>query len=422
MTKPAIVAVMVVLMGLSVKLSMADNRNIRYNVPTKPDINYTVLDNLDISSSKNGIIPIPDKLGKTLNALFSKYTKVTAPNGKPIHIFAQKNVSDMQITRAREILSFHLDSHPGSKYSKDKSLVANHMAEVRATLIFTETEAHARAMYGILEKTDLNFQDLYATEAPVEGDFEYLNNKSRSKKRSFFRDACYEEIFHLVHDKGVKTAFPAYHNDIVNAMNVSVKKGQYKYGPTPLAEEYIITGFDIYFGLWEHNPQGNGYSFGDEYPYHTKSEMKKGDPALYTLVEMWWPDKLTYNACISPDFSGTFSTVFRKDLAYTLKSRYLVNITLTGSRNSGILGNRFDNRLIGNSGDNNITGGSGNDEIDGAEGIDTAVFTGTAEEYRIERYNQRTVVTDTKRNRDGTDYLKNIEFIQFIDSKIKIGD
>ncbi len=62
---------------------------IKYDVPEKIDINYEVLDNIDISPSPYGVVPLPEELGKTLNGLFSKYTKHMAPNGKPIHIFSQ---------------------------------------------------------------------------------------------------------------------------------------------------------------------------------------------------------------------------------------------------------------------------------------------------------------------------------------------
>jgi hypothetical protein len=79
---------------------------IKYDVPDQVDIDYEVLDNIDTSITSNGVVPLPENLGKTLNGLFSKYTKHVAPNGKPIHIFAQSRVSDLQLVRAREILKY----------------------------------------------------------------------------------------------------------------------------------------------------------------------------------------------------------------------------------------------------------------------------------------------------------------------------
>ena len=112
---------------------------IKYDVPDEPDINYEVLDNIDISKGPYGVVPLPKELGKTLSGLFTKYTKHVAPNGKPIHIFAQSNVRDLQVARAREILKYHLTDVPGTKYGSKKAPIANKMGDVRATLTYTDT-------------------------------------------------------------------------------------------------------------------------------------------------------------------------------------------------------------------------------------------------------------------------------------------
>lgn len=339
-----------------------------------------------------------------------------APNGKPIHIFAQANVSDLQVVRAREILKYHLTDAPGTEYGYDKTALANKMADVKAALLYTDTEAKSFAMRPILRDSKLRLQDLYATESPVEGCYEYIHNGARPGER-FTRDASYEEIMHLVHAKGLEDILPEYHQEIVEAEKVSIEAGIYKYG-RPAPHEYIITGFDIYFGLWDHNPQEDGGSFGREYPYHTKEEMKAGDPALYDLVEKFWPKYLTYNAYIDPAFEGTFSTVLDKNTEYTFKSQYLVNIILYGTKNTNILGNDQDNRLTGNKGNNIITGGKGNDILTGGTGDDTAVFSGISSEYTLTKADNKITVTDTVSDRDGTDELIEMEVIQFTDKKI----
>ncbi|MGD8538321.1 MAG: hypothetical protein PVI66_06370 [Candidatus Aminicenantes bacterium] len=389
---------------------------VKYDVPDEIDINYEVLDNIDTSTSPLGVIPLPEELGETLNGLFSKYTKHMAPNGKPIHIFAQSGVSDLQVVRAREILKYHLTDAPGTQYGSDKTALANRMADVRATLIYTDTEIKSFAMRPILRGSELRLQDLYATESPVEGSYEYIHNEAKPGQR-FTRDASYEEIMHLVHDKGLEDVLPEYHQEIVEAEKASVEAGIYNYG-RPSPHEYIITGFDIYFGLWDHNPQGDGKSFGDEYPYHTKEEMKAGDPALYDLVEKFWPKYLTYDAYIDPSFEGTFSTVRDENTPYTFKSQYLINIILTGENDTNILGNDRDNRLIGNDGNNVIIGGKGNDLIKGGAGEDTAEFSGSSSEYKITKSDGKTVITDTVFGRDGTDELKEIEILKFKDKTV----
>lgn len=290
------------------------------------------------------------------------------------------------------------------------------MGDVRATLCYTDTELKAFALYDIIDKTKLATQDLYATESPVEGSYEYINNKGKPGER-FTRDASYEEIFHLVHGKGMQHVVPAYHKEIAEAEKAAVEGKRYFYG-RPSPHEYIITGFDIYFGLWDHDPQGDGKSFGEEYPFHTKVEMKEGDPLLYDLVEKWWPKYLTYNAYIDPSFEGTFSTVLDKENEYTFKSQYLVNITLTGNKNTNVLGNSQANKLTGNDGDNIITGGEGNDTLNGGEGTDAAVFRGDYAEYKVEKTENKYTVTDSVEGRDGKDELTNIEVLQFKDKKI----
>jgi hypothetical protein len=391
---------------------------VKYDVPEKIDINYEVLDNIDTSISPLGVVPLSEELGKTLNGLFAKYTKHLAPNGKPIHIFAQSGVSDLQLVRAREILKYHLTDAPGTQYGFDKTALANRMADVRATLIYTDTEIKSFAMRPILRDSELRLQDLYATESPVEGCYEYIHNEARPGER-FTRDASYEEIMHLVHAKGLEDILPEYHKEIVEVEQTAIEAGIYKYG-RPAPHEYIITGFDIYFGLWDHNPQGDGKSFGNEYPYHTKEEMKAGDPALYDLVEKFWPKYLTYNAYIDPSFEGTFSTVCDENTPYTFKSQYLVNIILTGMNNTNILGNDQDNRLTGNDGNNVITGGKGNDIIKGGAGEDTAQFSGNYSEYEITKADNKTIVTDTVSGRDGNDELMDIEVLKFQDQEVKL--
>jgi RTX calcium-binding nonapeptide repeat (4 copies) len=389
---------------------------VKYDVPAEIDINYQVLDNIDTSSSPLGVVPLPKELGKTLNGLFSKYTKHLAPNGRPIHIFAQSGVTDLQVVRAREILKYHLADAPGTPYGRNKAAIANRMADVRATLTYTDTEAKSFAMRPILRVSKLTIQDLYATESPVEGSYEYVHNKAMPGSL-FTRDASYEEIMHLVHDKGLKDVLPEFHQEIAAAEKAAVKAGIYLYG-RPAPEEYIITGFDIYFGLWEHNPQGDGKSFGHEYPFHTREEMKAGDPALYELVEKFWPRYLTYNAYIDPSFEGTFSTVLDRNTEYTFKSRHLINIILTGKNSSNILGNDQDNRLTGNDGNNRIIGGKGNDRIAGGGGEDTAEFAGDRSEYEIRKADHKIIVTDTVSGRDGEDELMDVEILRFKDKTL----
>jgi Ca2+-binding RTX toxin-like protein len=95
-------------------------------------------------------------------------------------------------------------------------------------------------------------------------------------------------------------------------------------------------------------------------------------------------------------------------------------VTLSGTNNSDLIGNAYDNVLTGNAGENVLTGGRGNDTIDGGEGKDTAVFSGPRSDYIIRIHNGDSKVTDKITDRDGEDSLKNIEILKFSDEKVEI--
>ncbi|MCB1754626.1 MAG: hypothetical protein KDJ38_03835 [Gammaproteobacteria bacterium] len=168
-----------------------------------------VIPTIDTSGSLNEVVAVPESTPAVINGLFDKYTKVVAPNGKPIHIFATSGVSEAQTVRARQILSFILKDAEGTQYGSDKSAVANALGDAQATLVYFETEEQALKHRDAVSKLGLGVQDLYAEESPVEGTQAYLNNE--------IRDAAYEEIFHMVHGYGIETALPAFHAEMVAA-------------------------------------------------------------------------------------------------------------------------------------------------------------------------------------------------------------
>lgn len=86
--------------------------------------------------------------------------------------------------------------------------------------------------------------------------------------------------------------------------------------------------------------------------------------------------------------------------------RCLTHVRLTGSLDSGLLGNAFDNQLGGNSGSN---------AIDGAGGDDTLLLQGKFSDYSIQKNAIRILIQDTMENRDGSIEARNIETIKFQD-------
>ena len=337
---------------------------------------------------------------------FIKFVDVIAPNGKPIRIIAQKGVRDIAVARCENLLKFYLTDVPGTKYGSDKSAVANSMANNHAMLMMPEGE-HQEG-----EEPEIHAQPQFESETPVDGSRWYIRNDWEH------RDAAFEEIFHLVHDTGIGTydpgALPQYQKELQDEAIKSLSDGRWGIPIDPhvkewieelrqedsLAQEYIASVIDSYYGLWAAFDENPGGMWGI-YIAKTRKEIKEKDPKGYALIESFLPPMMHgYESLIDPSFRDTFSLQFNEEIAYTHKSQYYVDATLTGKKHSNILGNQEDNTLKGN---------SGNNTLDGGEGNDTVIFQGKKEEYIIEGE----VIKDTVKGRDGTDTLISIERVQF---------
>lgn len=130
-------------------------------------------------------------LGGAYKAYYSKYISYVAPNGKPITIVAQDKVSDEQLLKAYNVLSFYLFPYG----EMDRTAVANKMAENGAVLVMPNG---ADGQSPIPEDA-LEGQPLYQLETPTTGGRWYMENNYEH------RDAAYEEILHMVHDYGIGT-------------------------------------------------------------------------------------------------------------------------------------------------------------------------------------------------------------------------
>ncbi len=75
--------------------------------------------------------------------------------------------------------------------------------------------------------------------------------------------------------------------------------------------------------------------------------------------------------------------------------------------------------VIGSDGDDHIRPGTGNDSVDGSNGTDIVYFAGTLATYSITRIGDIVQVKDlatTVNGNDGTDTLKSVEWLRFLDS------
>ena len=89
-------------------------------------------------------------------------------------------------------------------------------------------------------------------------------------------------------------------------------------------------------------------------------------------------------------------------------------------RDDSIIGLPGEDIINSLKGDDSITGDNGNDVIDGGEGVDTSVYSGKFSDYSFTRATSSLTVADQRTGaNNGTDVLKNIEYIQFIDQTVE---
>ncbi len=364
------------------------------------------------TTNELGISAVPDTLKTTYSAAlkFDRYTKVGTPNGGKIHIIAQNEIMESQIVRARGILQHYLTDFPGSKYGVDKSAVANKMAENGAILLL---------LNGVDDGTnagaELHGQPLYYGEMQVEGHNWYITQNYQ------YRDASFEEILHLVHDYGIGVdqgaefngALPEYQADIRGAQVTAVSGKLWAWpaeqagwlaeltAENSLSQEYLASVVDSYYGLW--GAFTGEYGMWGMYAAKTRDDMPTTDPQGAALMDnQFFHPYLTYNARIDENFVGDFSLKFNDSLSYTYHSQYLKDITLTGSNDSNVVVNQFDNNITGNT------------------SINTVVFSGQAAQYQITNENGEVKVQDLQDERDGENTLVAIEKLKFSDSIIEV--
>ena len=93
-----------------------------------------------------------------------------------------------------------------------------------------------------------------------------------------------------------------------------------------------------------------------------------------------------------------------------------------GTGNDDILrGDAGDDTLSAWMGADVLEGGAGNDLLDGGSGVDTALFSGTRDQYVLpQRLSADMVIADRRAGGDGSDRLIGIERLQFADSAIAL--
>ena len=354
---------------------------------------------------------IPQDLDSSYKKYFNRYAKITASNGKHIYILAQKTISNEQILRVKNVLSHYLKNYEGSVYGSNKKELINQMANNQARILLLDGEDNGENPAGELEG-----QPLYKNEIQVEGGKWYISQDYEH------RDATFEEILHLVHDKGIGVdgansysgVLKNFQKEIRVAQVYALKNKIWGIGnenknwinelrdENSLSQEYLASLIDAYYGLWG-AWEGNSSMWGIYSPKDREDIIKKDILGNKILNNKFFHSYLTYNARIDASFKGTFFLEFNKSILYTSHSRYLKDITLLGKNNTKVKVNELDNYITGN------------------KGINTVIFSGKYNEYIIREKNEIIIVEDKILNRNGKkNRLKNIEIIQFLDKSINL--
>ncbi len=367
------------------------------------------------------IVKDVSSLDGALKKYYVKYLDYVAPNGKPIRLVAADKVTDEQLLKAYNVLSFYLTNYQ----SYDKTAIANAMADKGAVLVLPNG---ADGDGNTPDEAISSGQPLYQMELPTAGSKWYQENDYKH------RDASYEEIFHMVHDYGIGTtqnqgADPDLAKQIKAGLDSVLPTDKKDWGTKgiwglgskewmqelakegSLEQEYIVSGIDSYYGLWEAYTESDKGMWGMYVPKN-RAAVQQQDPKAYEIITSFMPANFTYLERIDPAFTGTFKMYLDTAEPYTYKSQYLQNVRLTGDGNSGVIGNDLDNIFVGNKGNNSIDGGNGNDVVQ---------FAGASTDYTITKTAEGVTVSDGK-NRDGQDTLVNIEILRFTDKDVAVSD
>jgi hypothetical protein len=260
------------------------------------------LPEIDVSGAPDGIVPLPDDVDDVFK-VFDRYTKVIAPNGKPIHILVEPGYTDRQVVYARKVLVNHLTDLRGSKYGADKAAIANSMADSNAILVlFYSTETMRRPAAREYFRSGVNTQDLREYETIIEGSAGYMDQDDPT------RDASYEEILHLVQGYGIEPADRLLADTLQSAL-VSAQAGDIYLLAHDESYEYFICALEAYYDMWRHDPGGNGIREAEYVPI-SRVSLAEVDPTMYEVIEEFFGEFWMYTAEIASEFEGTFSLTF----------------------------------------------------------------------------------------------------------------
>jgi hypothetical protein len=379
--------------GSSLKIKASPD----YETKSSYNIRLQTTDNGQKQAKEFTIGSISSDAPSGLSQVFSKETEVFG-----IKIYATSTTLDSDVQHAAKIMAEYLDNDEDG--IADDSAVITSMINSKATLVMFKDEAEQdSANLSILESSGLNAQNLFGEET--------IPNGSSTGKF----DASLEEILHLITDYGyVKvypTAFSLTTSLLTEAMDIA-RGGNFQTIPSSYPAGAWYTYYDetsdyatqateyLYWGLTSilggQSFTGRLDAIKDEWTLNTSVKVQSTDTKLYSLLT---------------DTQYKLPTVLPNG-EYSVPSQATFTKTLTVNDL---------NELSGTTGKDTVTSTSKNDYLDGGTETDTLIYSGKFSNYSFTRGTNTLQISDqrTTGTTDGTDTLKNIEYIQFSDQTVE---
>lgn len=353
------------------------------------------------------VIPTEAIFAPIWSQLFQWYSWVSLDYGMAL---SQEN-DESKLTHTTQAIGLFTLDHEIAEGTVDKQVIRDNLATKRAAIALyeNEEELNSDAWHELL-LCDPSIISLNCEEMHLPGSEAWF---AAERNATYGAAADYFYLYGI----GGLTGHP-----ISQQFSTAFQSGLFNaFSPTSggsgseWARRYFIVAVECYFGMWAHDPNGNGLAGDNEYYAINRTDMQIIDPEMYSLIQQICASSISGISIEAyDDFEGTlWMQVNEED--YTHHSRYYTKASLHGTKDAHIRANNFDNLLFANQGNNSVAGYGGNDNIYGGMGEDTLVLQGNCGEYSIEELTNSFLITDLVDDRDDIDEARDVEWVRFAD-------
>jgi len=257
-------------------------------------------------------VALPLDIHPAYSAVFEKYTKLNSPSGKAIHILIQENVDEAEVVYLRSVLTKILENKQGSLYGSNKSSVFNGMSDKSLIIGMFNNEDEESSDDALFLTGDFNINintinqnDIFINkflntnktiQTVVESIYAYGIYFDNPSMRSALNEARIQAEGVLINVPTLSAPTP---NDSLSITAVTQQpKSSDIFDPTVTDIEeknmrYLKLGVEVYYGMWDHDPNATGKSGDNEYHIISNEQLQDEDPGLYSIVNGFFPEDIT---------------------------------------------------------------------------------------------------------------------------------